>query len=203
MPSSRQPIPLFHRLHDTLYPHDVSQSFTTGQIVPSTEDNRDLEVLHKSQELCEALNNRLRHATKRSPFHIWTRVTSIDGITLYLNPYSNIVTTTIPNGFLVDTLPTTPVDRDAYAISVNAAYARLRRISCTLRRNTSSVPSLDSSDRMPPSRFALPRKQSAGSTTRSTTLAQLKEMLFEGTSGWRMRCRWRTSSFGVGAKLRQ
>lgn len=186
MPSSRQPIPLFHRFHDTIYPHDVPQSFTMGQIVPSTEENRDLEVLHKSQELCETLNKRLHQATKHSPFHIWTRITSIDGITLYLNPYSNIVTTTIPNGFVIDTLPTTPVDRDAYAISVNAAYARLRRISCTFRRNTSSVPSLDSGDRMPPSRFAVPRKQSTGSITRSATLAQLKEMLFEGRSRWWM-----------------
>ena len=157
--------------------------------------------------LVASVNTRLYNHSKNGEGQgEWKRLTISNFTELFYNPLTGVISTTIPDGYMVGS-PTQAfvlqgTKAKDMAISVNAAYALVRR-SYTGSRS-SSLHSMDSSIRHPrsssyaslPSSFLprmsrqssfLSRSESVGyKETRlgSPILMQLREMLFDGRKGF-------------------
>lgn len=169
----------------------------------ATEDNRDMEVLLKSKQLGDSINNRLyEYSTQDDGRGEWKRLTISNFTELYYNTLTGVISTTIPDGFMVNSTTQAYVpegeEANKLVVMINTAYSQVRR--CYSGPRSSSLHSMDSSTRHPrssssytplPTPFVprmsrqnsyVSRGETGGHTenrTESSTLIQLRQILFD------------------------
>ena len=170
----------------------------------SIEENRDLEISKQSMRIVASVNARLYNHSKNGDGHgEWKRLTISNFTELYYNSLTGVISTTIPDGYMVGSTTQAFVPQGTkakdLAILINAAYAQVRRSYAGPRstslhsmdsstrhtRSSSSYTSLPSSflPRMSRQSSFLSRSESIGykeARAGSPILMQLREMLFDG-----------------------